>query len=169
MSVHLKAGGERDIRQKQAEELVQRIRANIPEQDYVVLGGDFNTSNRTEPCIATLGEIFQTAGPHPEDQGGDEDTNASRRKPYDWVLADAELHPFQAATQLGSNTFAAGLVVDTRVLDPLDTIAPARESDSRTTNMQHMAVVKDFAIPLGRRASCPRREPALSEAPVSTL
>ena len=149
VSVHLKAGGERDIRQKQAEELVQRIRANIPEQDYVVLGGDFNTSNRTEPCIATLGEIFQTAGPHPEDQGGDEDTNASRRKPYDWVLADAELHPFQAATQLGSNTFAAGLVVDTRVFDPLDTIAPARESDSRTTNMQHMAVVKDFAIPEG--------------------
>ena len=147
VSVHLKAGGERDIRQKQAEELVQRIRANIPEQDYVVLGGDFNTSNRTEPCIVRLAEIFETAGPHPEDQGGDEDTNASRRKPYDWVLADAELHPRQVATQLGSNTFAAGLVVDTRVFDPLDTIAPARESDSRTTNMQHMAVVKDFAIP----------------------
>ena len=147
VSVHLKAGGERDIRRKQAEELVRHIRANIPEQDYLVLGGDFNTSNRTEPSIAILGEVFQTAGPHPEDQGGDEDTNRNRRKPYDWVLADAELHASQVATQLGSSTFATGLVVDTRIFDPLDAIAPAQESDSDATNMQHMAVVKDFTIP----------------------
>ncbi|HEY5705307.1 MAG TPA: endonuclease/exonuclease/phosphatase family protein [Terrimicrobiaceae bacterium] len=147
VSVHLKAGGERDIRRKQAEELVRRIRANIPEQDYLVLGGDFNTSNRAEPCIGKLGEVFQTAGPHPKDQGGDQDTNGNRRKPYDWVLADAELHSRQVATQVGSSTFSTGLVVDTRVFSPLDAIAPAQQSDSSATNMQHMAVVKDFTIP----------------------
>ncbi len=147
VSVHLKAGSKSDIRREQADELVRRIRANIPDQDYVVLGGDFNTSNRTEPCIAKLGELFQTAGPHPEDQAGDQDTNASRRKPYDWVLVDTELHPRQIATQLGRDAFAAGVVVDTRVFHPLEVIAPAQESDSSATNMQHMAVVKDFAIP----------------------
>jgi endonuclease/exonuclease/phosphatase family metal-dependent hydrolase len=147
VSVHLKAGGDRDIRQKQAEELVRRIRANIPAQDYVVLGGDFNTSSRTEPCIAELGQVFQTAGPHPEDQRGDPDTNKNRRKPYDWVLADAELDPHLTATQLGETSFASGLVVDTRVFEPIDAIAPAQEGDSDTPNMQHMAVVKDFTIP----------------------
>jgi endonuclease/exonuclease/phosphatase family metal-dependent hydrolase len=147
VSVHLKAGGARAIRQKQAEELVRRVRANIPDEDYLVLGGDLNTSDRAEPCIAKLDEIFQTAGPHPEDQMGDQDTNASRGKPYDWVLADAELHPCQSATQLGNDSFPAGVVVDTRVFHPLEVIAPAQESDSGATNMQHMAVVKDFSIP----------------------
>jgi endonuclease/exonuclease/phosphatase family metal-dependent hydrolase len=147
VSVHLKAGGSAGIRRKQAEELVRRIRNEIPDQDYVVIGGDFNTSERTEPCIAKLGEFFQTGEPYPEDQAGDPDTNASRRKPYDWVLADAELHPCQVATQLETYAFTTGLVVDTRVFRPLEIIAPAQESDSGVTNMQHMAVVKDFTIP----------------------
>ena len=72
VSVHLKAGGERETRERQAEELVRRIRANIPAEDYVVLGGDLNTSSRTESCIAEFGEIFQTARPYPEDQRGDQ-------------------------------------------------------------------------------------------------
>ena len=81
VSVHLKAGGARAIRQKQAEELVRRLRANIPDEDYLVLGGDLNTADRAEPCIAKLGEIFQTAGPHPADQMGDQDTNAAAENP----------------------------------------------------------------------------------------
>jgi hypothetical protein len=145
--VHLKAGGERDIRRKQAEELVRQIRANIPDQDYVVLGGDFNTSSRTEPCIEMLGKVVHTKGPHPEDQGGDQDTNRNRRKPYDWVLADADLDAHSSITRLGGHSYPSGLVIDTRVFDPLDAIAPAQEGDSNATNMQHMAVVKDFAIP----------------------
>jgi endonuclease/exonuclease/phosphatase family metal-dependent hydrolase len=147
ISVHLKAGGSVGIRRQQAEELVRRIRDEIPDQDYVVIGGDFNTSERNEPCIAKLGELFQTGEPYPEDQAGDPDTNANRRKPYDWVLADAQLHPCQVVTQLGTDAFTTGLVVDTRVFRPLEIIAPAQESDSGVTNMQHMAVVKDFTIP----------------------
>jgi endonuclease/exonuclease/phosphatase family metal-dependent hydrolase len=147
VSVHLKAGSARDVRQKQTEELVRRIAANIPDEDYLVVGGDLNTSDRTEPCIAKLGEIFRTGGPHPADQAGDEDTNASRGKPYDWVLADAELNPCQVATQLGGDAFPAGFVIDTRVFVPLEVIAPAQERDSKAPNMQHMAVVKDFSIP----------------------
>ena len=63
------------------------------------------------------------------------------------MLADAQLGPCQVATQLGTDAFTTGLVVDTRVFRPLEIIAPAQESDSGVTNMQHMAVVKDFTIP----------------------
>lgn len=147
ISVHLKAGSSRDVRLRQAQELVNRIRADIPESDLVVLGGDFNTSRRDEPCITKLGEIFQTQAPHPSDEGSDGDTNANRNKPYDWVLADAELKPHQVATVIGEKTFEGGAVIDTRRFEPLAAIAPAKEEDSGAPQMQHMAVVKDFRVP----------------------
>ena len=150
VSVHLKSGGsgaEKQTRDRQARELVSRIQANIPAEDYVVLGGDFNTGGRSENCVRILGELFQVGEPQPEDQGGDGDTNSARRKPYDWVIADAELKTRQVPTKLGDQTFEAGLVVDTRDFQPLTLIAPAQRGDSGVQGMQHMAVVKDFVIP----------------------
>jgi hypothetical protein len=63
------------------------------------------------------------------------------------VLVDADLKAYQTATVIGSSSFAGGLVVDTRVYSPLSEIAPALSGDSGATNMQHMAVIKDFLVP----------------------
>jgi endonuclease/exonuclease/phosphatase family metal-dependent hydrolase len=146
VSVHFLTSSSTD-RNNEASSLVQRIKANIPAGDYLAVGGDFNTGSRTESCFSTLGQVVTTSGPHPVDQNGNGNTNAGRTKPYDHVLVDSDLRAYQTATVIGSSTFSAGLVVDTRVYSPISEISPALSSDSGATNMQHMAVIKDFLIP----------------------
>ena len=80
------------------------------------------------------------------DQDGLTGTNASRGKPYDWVLPDADLEAFHVPVVIGAQSFPDGLVFDTRVYTPLDDVAPAQATDSGAPSMQHMAVVKDFVI-----------------------
>ena len=133
-------------RNSQASQVLNYIAAQgIPASDYVSLGGDFNTDSRTESALNTLSAYFTTSGPYPEDQSGNGGTNASRSKPYDWVLADADLHAVRTPVVLGSITFSSGLVFDSRVYTPLP--PPVLIGDSGAPNMQHMAVVRDFLIP----------------------
>jgi hypothetical protein len=47
---------------------------------------------------------------------------------------------------VGTSTFPAGLVIDTRDYSPITDLSPARIGDSAASNMQHMGVVKDFFI-----------------------
>ncbi|AKQ68488.1 Endonuclease/exonuclease/phosphatase family protein [Myxococcus hansupus] len=134
-------------RNSEAISLVSRIRANIPEGDYLVIGGDLNTGSRTESAIGTLSQVVRTAAPHPVDKNGNGNTNAGRNRPYDYVLVDNDLYAHQTAVVIGGSSFANGLVVDTRVYTPLADIAPALSGDSGASGMQHMAVIKDFLIP----------------------
>ena len=148
ISVHLLTDDAR--RPNQATELVNLIKANVPTGDYLVLGGDFNTDSATEATMQTLGMVLVTdlmKAPQPADQAGKSGTNASRAKPYDWVVADSDLNPLRVPVRIGAMTFPNGLVFDTRVYNPLADVAPAQQGDSAATNMQHMAVVKDFVIP----------------------
>ena len=148
ISVHWKASSDsRSVRNQQAQDLLRSVNARIPAGDYVVLGGDFNSQDRSEPCLRTLSTYFITAGPFPVDPQGDADTNAGRNKPYDWVLADRDLHPLQVPVRIGSQTFPHGLVFDSRTYEPLAEVAPVKRGDSAGPNMQHMAVVRAFAIP----------------------
>lgn len=147
VSVHLKAGSSEGIRREQADALVRFMENRIPARDLVVLGGDLNTSDRREACVQVLRKMFRTDVNPPIDQRGIDGTNASRRKPYDWVLADADLQPFAVAVELGGDRFDSGLVLDTRVFRPLSAVAPAQPNDSGVPQMQHMAVVRDFLIP----------------------
>ncbi len=147
ISVHLKASSDDAAqRNQQAKELLRRL-GSIPAEDYVVLGGDFNTQDRSEPCLRTLSSDLVTAGPYPSDARGDGDTNAKRNKPYDWVLADADLHRLSVPLRLGSRKFPHGLVFDSRTYEPLSEVAPVQRGDSGAPNMQHMAVLRAFAIP----------------------
>lgn len=147
VSVHLKAGNSEALRRRQAEALARFVRDRIPAADWVALGGDLNTSTRNEPSLRALAGVFRVDGPQPMDQRGVEGTNAARRKPYDWVLADADLHPFMVPVELGGDRFPGGLVFDTRVFRPLAAASPAQESDSGVSGMQHMAVVRDYLLP----------------------
>ncbi len=146
VSVHLLTTNASE-RNSEARALVQFIKAQVPAGDYLVIGGDFNTGSRSESCLGTLSEVVKASGPWPTDKNGNGNTNASRKEPYDWVLVDADLTPYQVPTVIGSSTFSNGLVVDTRVFSPLAEISPARSGDSGAQYMQHMAVIRDFRIP----------------------
>ena len=146
VSVHLLTA-DATTRNNEATNLVSQIKANIPTGDYLVIGGDFNTDSRSESCFSTFSQVVTTSSPYPADKNGNTNTNAGRTKPYDHVLVDSDLRAYQTATVIGSSSFSAGLVVDTRVYSPLSDISPAQSADSGATNMQHMAVIKDFLIP----------------------
>lgn len=145
ISVHLLTTSASN-RNTEASQILSYIAAQgIPASDYVALGGDFNTTSRTEACINTLSSYFTTSGPFPVDQAGNGNTNANRNSPYDWVLADSDLHAVRTSVILGASTFANGLVFDSRVYSPLP--SPVLSGDSGASGMQHMAVVRDFLIP----------------------
>lgn len=145
VSVHLLTSSGSD-RNKEARALVTKLQAEVPATDFVAVGGDFNTDTRNEACFTTLREVFSVASPYPKDQAGKEGTNAGRSKPYDGVYVSSGLHALETAVVLGTNSHAGGLVVDTRVYTPLTAIAPAVRTDSDASNMQHMAVVRDFLV-----------------------
>jgi len=148
VSVHLKASsGSSSQRQSQAQQLVSYIQTNVPSGDYLLIGGDCNTYSYNEACLGTLGEIVDVSAPRPVDQAGDPDTNSGRYLPYDWVMAEAELDGLETPVKIGSLTFANGLVFDSRVFSPLSSVSPVLSTDSAATNMQHMAVVRAFAVP----------------------
>jgi endonuclease/exonuclease/phosphatase family metal-dependent hydrolase len=146
VSVHLLTSSS-SIRNTEATNLVNFIKANVPTGDYLVIGGDFNTGSRTEACFTTFSQVVTTSGPYPADRNGNTNTNAGRTSPYDHVLVDSDLRAYQTATVIGASSFSAGLVADTRVYSPISEISPALSSDSGATNMQHMAIIKDFLIP----------------------
>ena len=152
VSVHLPTASA-TVRNGEAQDLVGYVNAYYAANggsratDYLVIGGDFNTDNRSESCLSTLGQVVTIGTAHPADRNGNVNTNASRAKPYDAVYAGKGLHALQTATGIGNSTFPNGLVVDTRVYSPISELAPALTNDSGATNMQHMAIVKDFYLP----------------------
>jgi endonuclease/exonuclease/phosphatase family metal-dependent hydrolase len=153
VSVHLStmAGKRGD----QARALVDTIRRHgVPDEDFLVIGGDFNTDRRNEAVPTTLRALVDTMAPYPHDGGDPEDgdTNANRNKPYDWLLADGELTMLEIPLEIGEMSFPDGLVFDSRKFtqQELDqNFPPVRRNDSGATNMQHMAVVRDFRLAEG--------------------
>ena len=145
ISVHLLSSSS-GSRNTEAGQLVGNIQG-LPANAYVVLGGDFNTTSRSEACVQTLSAVLSTGGPFPVDEAGLGNTNANRNKPYDWVLANGGLQALATDVVIGTHTFPNGFVADTRVYTPIADLAPALASDSGASNMQHMAVVRDFALP----------------------
>jgi len=147
VSVHLLNTGTAGERNNEATAVLGYINAQVPSLDaLVVIGGDMNTQTRTEKCYDTLAARFVTIGPWPVDQANNSNTNAKRQLPYDWVLASTALDPLEIPVKIGASSFPSGLVVDTRVYTPLSDLSPALQTDSAATNMQHMAVVRDFLI-----------------------
>lgn len=145
VSVHLLTSSpeERDI---EAGTLVGYIQDHLDDGDHVVLGGDLNADVREEAAITTLEAVLDMAAPWPVDTLGEGNTSTNRSKPYDWVVADADLDARAIPVVIGAQSFVDGLVVDTRSYTPLADLTPAEMGDSGADSMQHMAVVRDFAI-----------------------
>ena len=137
---------------------IAKVKSADPGKYYYVVGGDFNGKTAVSSSGFGKNNTFYVNGPHPVDENGDEETNATGSKQYDFVLADYPLHEFQVPVVYTSTkdstktkTYNNGLVFDTRVYTQsvLDEyFPPAKTSDSSASQMQHMAVVKDFLIEL---------------------
>jgi hypothetical protein len=145
VSVHLRTTSS-TARDAEAKNLVAYIKAKVPAGAYLVIGGDCNTALATEPALFDLAEVVTVGPPYASDQAGNLNTNAPRSKPYDWVLPNALLYSRMIPVSIGSASYPAGLIFDSRVYTPLSDVAPVISSDSNATNMQHMAVVRDFAV-----------------------
>jgi endonuclease/exonuclease/phosphatase family metal-dependent hydrolase len=146
VSVHLGTDNA-SLRNDEAVALVALLQQHVPVTDHLVIGGDLNTDARGEACVATLAARVVTAAPWPVDQDDNDNTSTNRSKPYDWVIASPAFDALEVPVLVGSSSFANGLVVDSRVYSPLAEIAPVMFGDSGATNMQHMAVVRDFVLP----------------------
>ena len=150
ISVHLSTESGKQISE------MASLQSQIPKQAegrYVVLGGDFNTKsarvvktnlNTAFPVNATLSD-----DDWPCDQDGNRNTNAERENQYDYVLASDDLHVREVPIVIGEHTYPHGHVFDSRVyskLGELDDVSPVQANDSGATNMQHMAVIRDFSF-----------------------
>jgi len=157
ISLHLKAGSsDAGTRDGETKALMTDIRSNIPDDAYIIIGGDLNTNNRDENAIDNLSTLFKTSAPHPIGEAGKEGTNASRRNPYDWVILSKSLASFQISSDFcdsdNSNDcmrYENGLVFDSKKYEEFDLnlyFSPIKYNDSRADSMQHMGVVKDFEL-----------------------
>ena len=143
VSVHL-VQNHSERRLPEARHLLELIRKQFPEGDYVALCGDFNVATRDSAALAALTNWFDDSA-QPVDQAGNKNTNASRNRPYDYVLPNPALAPYHAPTVLGGQRFPAGLVFDSRLWNPPP--PPAQREDTGRA-MQHLPVLKTFRLPL---------------------
>lgn len=145
ISLHLLTS-KSSVRAKQVTQLVAYIKQNVPEDDFLVVGGDLNTTSFSEQSLNGFNGLLDRTR-RPVDQAGNGHTNSPRNKPYDRLFADFDLEPHGVPVKLGAQEFKNGLVFDSRVFTPLIDVTPAMKEDSGAEAMQHMAIVRDFALP----------------------
>lgn len=146
VSVHLHSKGATS-RATQSVALAKYLTDKLPEDAWLVIGGDFNTRTEDEKCFSVLTKVVEVPETPPSDGFGNIHTNAPRNKPYDWVLVSKPFQKLAVPTQLAGREFKHGLVFDTRVFEGIGELSPVKKDDSGVPNMQHMAVVRDFKLP----------------------
>jgi endonuclease/exonuclease/phosphatase family metal-dependent hydrolase len=143
VSVHL-VHNRSERRAPEARHLLKLIRAQFPEDDYIVLCGDLNVNSREAEALAILTAWFDDSA-QPADQAGNKNTNGKRSRPYDFVLPNPALARHHVPTVLAGQKFPGGLVFDSRLWNPPP---PPAEWEDSSRDMQHMPVMKTFRIPL---------------------
>lgn len=150
VSVHLLTSSSTE-RKLEGDALTAFIQTNVPAGAYVVIGGDFNTDMRSEELLPALAPVVTIPATFPDDGAGNGNTSTNRSKPYDWVLVDGALNTKEVPLVIKSKSFPTGLVFDTSVYTPLsDLMPPLLGGESKATNMQHMAVARDFELVCGQ-------------------
>lgn len=151
VSVHLLTSSSSN-RATEANQLKGYLQANVTDGSFIAVGGDFNTDSRSETALNNFSAILSTGSPYPADQKGNDSTNTGRTKPYDWLIVSPSLQARRVNTQLGSVGHPNGAVFDSRVFSPISSLNTAggpdalTGSESAASNMQHMAVIRDFAV-----------------------
>ncbi len=128
---------------------VYELKKQHPGKYYYVVGGDFNGPASVDSSGFGTNSSFYINGPHPVGEDGLAGTNASRAKVYDWILPDSDLHNFMVTVNCGNFSYPNGLVFDSRDFSQAEldkNFPPVKTGDSGATNMQHMAIIKDFVV-----------------------
>ena len=149
VSVHLK-GTKPTTQYHEAELIKTNVANNFDNDQYIVVGGDLNTTNRTQSAITTF-KTFLDADDHtPVDRNGDAKTNAGRKYDYDWVMPNHTLDECHTTLHVGTadRAYTQGIVFDSHVCTPLTEVTPVQYADSHVTGMQHMAVMKAYNLPM---------------------
>jgi endonuclease/exonuclease/phosphatase family metal-dependent hydrolase len=154
VSVHLYGSGSASQRNNEAMTITNLMATNFPPGAWIIVGGDFNTDSRSEACVTTFKSRLSDS-PIPTDLNGDPDSNRPRNKPYDYVLPSFSLTNALTPVVLPSHTLTNGLVFVSTNYIPLSDVPPVQYSDSDANNMQHMAIIKDFTIPIGMATNPP--------------
>lgn len=164
VSVHFPTKG--TLRKTSIPQLMNNLaNLNIPKDDYVAIGGDFNTTSRTnDEGLRKLDDtklvVLDNDHDCPIDQNRTDEesqdklskqsdnTNLKRTKDYDAIYTSQNLKDLRITVKIGSaqNLSHRGLVFDSRVFTPLSEVFPVKKTDSEAPDMQHMAVIKDFGI-----------------------
>lgn len=162
VSVHLKASsGSASRRAAQVTEIRSLIAAAFPTNAWVIVAGDMNIYDEGESAVAVFA-TFLSDVPVPTDQNGDPDTNAGRAERYDRVLFSPAMAGIHVPVVMPSRTYTNGLVFDSRLYTDLADVPPVAVGDSGASQMQHMAVVRDFAFPVAA-ANSPALPPELRD------
>jgi len=164
VSVHLKAdAGEEARRVAQAQVIKDYVEGHLalnPSSSYVVVGGDLNAESQYEWCIQTFATFLEPTNYRPADRLGDENTNQSRTKPYDWIMPNQLLDDLHSTLVIGTEnyTYSDGIVFDSHIFSrwsdtttagpgtPLWNLPPVLYGDSHSSEMDHMGVMKTFDI-----------------------
>lgn len=163
VSVHLKAsnaGTDVTRRAAEAAEIKDHITTTFPANAWIIVAGDMNIYDQSEGAVSTFA-TFLSDTPAPADQNGDQDTNAGRAERYDRVLLSFSMTNMLVPVVMPSRTYTNGLVFDSRVYTSLTDVSSVVIGDSGTSGMQHMAVIREFRIPLAT-TNPPALPPVLS-------
>ena len=148
VSVHLLTSSAAN-RETEASNLMTLIQANFPSNAWIIVAGDMNTDSRTEAAIITFSANLSDS-PIPVDNLGNSDTSINRNHPHDYVLPSYSMTNMLTAVVITNHTYSNGLVFDSRVYTNVNDVLPPpiQLGDSGADGMQHMAVVKDFLVPV---------------------
>ena len=149
VSVHAKAGTteeDREARYAEAVHLKNLVAENFDDNQYIVVGGDFNFESEPQSPIEIYGSFLEATQARPADRNGNTDTNSTRTKPFDWIMPNDLLGNEMATFTLGTRSYINGIVFDSQVYTPLSDVSPIEYGDSHTTGIYHMAVMKRFQI-----------------------
>lgn len=147
ISTHFKAGdtgSDATDRINQARELTNYIAsASFSSNDYLVIAGDLNLTNRSETSFQIVTQIV-TDAEQPVDQNGVPNTNLGLNRPYDHVLPNDLLNGEHLPLNIGGHTYTSGAVFVSAQFD--DHLLPVLVEDSYTINRTHHAILKLFNL-----------------------
>ena len=151
VSIHLKSGGSNDdiqTRTSEASQLKNYVAVNFDNNKYIIVGGDLNLQYDGQSPFSTFESYLDATDHRPRDRDGDTDTNSTtpRSKPYDWIMPNTLMDHQHTTIHIGSESqaYSEGIVFDSEVFTPLNSVPPIVSGDSRASGCTHMAVMKAF-------------------------
>ena len=134
-------------RASEAQALVDYIAlAGFPTNDFLMVAGDLNNETRNAVVMQVLTSNTVTDDTQPADQNGNTDTSSARVHPYDYILPSCWAEEFRMPLYFENTLFQDGMVFDTRLWTNTPPPSPALITDSSAYQMNHMLIMKQFAM-----------------------